>query len=96
MNGLFRVLVRRNQELATSEISTRQIEVLGLFEHIKFWFPTIWGFGTAFLWFANGHQISEFLVLIPYALISCIPAAAFVLRFYVMGYFDEDDDLKKD
>lgn len=62
----------------------------------KVWFFIFWVSFTAMIFFGNGHSFSEFLVLIPYAVISAFLAGLCVLRLYSTGHFEEDDNLKKD
>ncbi|WP_421983544.1 hypothetical protein [Roseibium sp.] len=62
----------------------------------KIWFLIYWVLITVIIFYVNGHSLSEFLVLIPYALISGVLAAFYVMRRYTKGHFEEDDDLRKD
>ncbi|MBG6158121.1 hypothetical protein IWQ52_004403 [Labrenzia sp. EL_159] len=62
----------------------------------KVWFFIYWALFTAIIFYGNGHSLSEFLALIPYALVSGLLAALCVMRLYTKGHFEEDDDLKKD
>lgn len=62
----------------------------------KTWFFIYWVLFTAIIFYGNGHSLSEFLVLVPYALISAVLAALCVFRLYAWGHLDEDDDLRKD
>lgn len=62
----------------------------------KVWFFVYWALFTAIIFYGNGHSLSEFLVLIPYALIGGLLAAVCVMRLYTKGHFEEDDHLRRD
>ncbi|MES0809212.1 hypothetical protein ABLO27_07010 [Roseibium sp. SCPC15] len=72
----------------------KKSKYLAILDSSKVWFFVFWVVLTAMFWFGHGHQISDFLVLIPYALISGFLAGLMVLRLYTQGHFKNDDELK--
>lgn len=58
----------------------------------KFTFLVFWLGFTAAFFFWNGHQMSEFLVLIPYSLIAALLAALMTFREWALGNVTDSDD----
>jgi len=67
-------------------------ELYKLLSSAKFYFWGWWLFLMVLFWIAGQFKLSDFPVLIPYAIISAILAGLITLRAWVFGQIEDDDD----